>query len=234
MAETLSRFKTEVDAHIEKGEKKEVAIMHVLKSYIKTAKNVLFEGDGYSQEWQEEAARRGLPNFKTTPLALDALVTDKAKQLFKKHKVLSHTELEARHEIELEKYIKHVQIEGRVMSDLAGNHILPAAIRYQNILIANISGLKNIGLPESAYAAQMKILAEISEHINKVLVLAEEMTEARKSANTLSSSREKAIAYCDKVKPYFEDIRYAVDKLELLVDDSEWELPKYREMLFLR
>ena len=234
MAETLTRFKTEVDAHIEKGEKKEVAIMHVLKSYIKTAKNVLFEGDGYSQEWQEEAARRGLPNFKTTPLALDALVTDKAKQLFKKHKVLSHTELEARHEIELEKYIKHVQIEGRVMGDLAGNHILPAAIRYQNILIANISGLKNIGLPESAYAAQMKILAEISEHINKVLVLAEEMTEARKSANALTSSREKAIAYCDKVKPYFEDIRYSVDKLELLVDDSEWELPKYREMLFLR
>jgi glutamine synthetase len=234
MAETLSRFKVDVDAHMEKGEKKEVAIMHVLKAYIKTSKNILFEGDGYSQEWQDEAAKRGLPNLKTTPLALDALVSDKAKLLFKKHKVLSHTELEARHEIELEKYIKYVQIEGRVIGDLAGNHILPAAIRYQNVLITNIKGLKDVGVPATAYAAQLHILTEISEHINKVRVLSGEMTDARKEANALTSSREKAIAYCDKVRPYFDEIRYSVDKLELLVDDSEWELPKYREMLFLR
>jgi glutamine synthetase len=208
--------------------------MHVLKAYIKTSKNILFEGDGYSQEWQDEAAKRGLPNLKTTPLALDALVSDKAKLLFKKHKVLSHTELEARHEIELEKYIKYVQIEGRVIGDLAGNHILPAAIRYQNVLITNIKGLKDVGVPATAYAAQLHILTEISEHINKVRVLSGEMTDARKEANALTSSREKAIAYCDKVRPYFDEIRYSVDKLELLVDDSEWELPKYREMLFLR
>jgi glutamine synthetase len=208
--------------------------MHVLKAYIKASKNILFEGDGYSQEWQDEAERRGLPNLKTTPLALDALISDKAKQLFKKHKVLSHTELEARHEIELEKYIKYVQIEGRVIGDLAGNHILPAAIRYQNVLIQNIRGLKEVGIPAEAYTAQFKVLTEISEHINKVQKLTEEMTEARKDANALLSSREKAIAYCDKVRPYFDEIRYSVDKLELLVDDSEWELPKYREMLFLR
>lgn len=234
MSETLTNFKSEVDAHIEKGDKKEVAIMQVLKEYIKASKNVLFEGDGYSEEWEKEAARRGLPNLKTTPLALDALTTDKAKHLFKKHKVLSHVELEARHEIELEKYIKHVQIEGRVIGDLAGNHILPAAIRYQNVLLENIKGLKEVGMKPEAYTAQMKVLTEISEHINQVQVLAEEMTEARKAANNLVSSRDKAIDYCDKVKPYFDKIRYHVDKLELLVDDSEWELPKYREILFLR
>jgi hypothetical protein len=205
-----------------------------IKNYIKASKAVLFEGDGYSEEWQEEAARRGLPNLKTTPLALDSLVTDKAKHLFLKHKVLSHVELEARHEIELEKYIKYVQIEGRVIGDLAGNHILPASIRYQNVLLENIKGLKEVGIPADGYKAQMNILVEISAHINKVQVLSEEMTEARKAANAISSSREKAIAYCEKVKPYFDEIRYSVDKLELLVDDSEWELPKYRELLFMR
>jgi glutamine synthetase len=234
MAETLSSFKSEVDGLIEKGDKKEVAIMQVIKNYITASKKVLFEGDGYSEEWQQEAAKRGLPNVKTTPLALDALVTEKAKGLFAKHKILTHSELEARHEIELEKYIKYVQIEGRVIGDLAGNHILPAAIRYQNVLINNVKGLKDLGLKAEAYTAQMNVLNEISEHINKVQVIAEKMTEARKAANNLGSSRDKAIAYCEKVKPLFDEIRYSVDKLELLVDDSEWELPKYRELLFLR
>jgi glutamine synthetase len=234
MAETLAAFKTEVDAHIEKGDKKEVAVMQVIKKYIKDAKKVLFEGDGYSEEWQSEAAKRGLPNVKTTPLALDAMVTDKAKSLFERHHIYTHPELEARHEIELEKYIKRVQIEGRVVGDLAGNHILPAAIRYQNVLIQNIQGLKGIGVDASSYKAQLNVLNEISEHINKVQSLVEEMTEARKAANALSHSREKAIEYCEKVKPYFDEIRYSVDKLELLVDDSSWELPKYRELLFLR
>ena len=234
MAETLTSFKSEVDALIEKGDKKELAIMQVIKKYITASKKVLFEGDGYSEDWQKEAEKRGLPNVKTTPLALDALVTKKAKDLFEKHNILSHSELEARHEIELEKYIKYVQIEGRVIGDLSGNHILPAAIRYQNVLINNIKGLKDIGLKAEAYTAQLNVLSEISEHINKVQVLSEKMTEARKAANALSGSREKAIAYCENVKPLFEEIRYSVDKLELLVDDSEWELPKYRELLFLR
>jgi len=208
--------------------------MQVIKNYIKSSKSVLFEGDGYSEEWQNEAERRGLPNVKTTPLALDAMVTEKALSLFEKHSIYTHPELEARHEIELEKYIKRVQIEGRVIGDLAGNHILPSAIRYQNVLITNIKGLKDIGAPASTYKAQMLVLNEISEHINTVQTLCEEMTEARKEANNLSSSRDKAIAYCEKVKPYYDTIRYAVDKLELLVDDSDWELPKYRELLFLR
>jgi glutamine synthetase len=234
MAETLANFKKEVDAHIEKGDKKEVAIMQVIKQYIKQSKKILFEGDGYSEEWQQEAAKRGLPNLKTTPVALDPMITDKAKKLFEKHDVYSHSELEARHEIELEKYIKMVQIEGRVIGDLAGNHILPAAIRYQNVLISNIKGLKDLGIGEKAYKAQLTVLEEISEHINQVQSLSNNMTEARKKANALEHSRDKAIAYCDDVKPFFDEIRYHVDKLELLIDDSTWELPKYRELLFLR
>jgi glutamine synthetase len=234
MAETLAAFKTEVDKLIEKGDKKEVAIMQVIKKYIKASKKVLFEGDGYSDEWQKEAAKRGLPNLKTTPLALDPMITDKAKKLFEKHNVLSHSELEARHEIELEKYIKMVQIEGRVIGDLAGNHILPAAIKYQNVLISNIKGLKDLGVKAASYKAQLDVLTEMSEHIQKVQVLAFDMTEARKKANAIANTRSKAVAYCDKVKPFFDEIRYHVDKLELLVDDSAWELPKYREILFLR
>ena len=151
MAETLKKFKKDVDALIEKGEKKEIAIMHVIRQYIVASEKVLFEGDDYSEEWQQEAERRGLPNVKTTPLALDAMVTDKAKKLFENNNVYTHAELEARHEIELEKYIKKVQIEGRIMGELATNHILPAAIRYQNLLANNIRGLKEAGLTESAY-----------------------------------------------------------------------------------
>jgi len=235
MAETLDTFKSEVDALIEKGEKKEIAIMHTLQRYIAESKKVLFEGDGYSEAWAQEAERRGLPNVKTTPLALDAMVTKKAKELFEKTGVFTHSELEARHEIELEKYIKKVQIEGRIMGELCTSHILPGSIKYQNILINNIKGLKEIGVAESSYANQKQILEKISEHINKVSDLVEQMIEARKKANNISDTREKAIAYCDEVKgKYFDAIRYHVDKLELLVDDASWYLPKYREMLFLR
>jgi glutamine synthetase len=234
MADTLVQFKKEVDALIEKGEKKEVAIMQVIQHYIVQSKKVLFEGDGYSEDWQKEAASRGLPNVKTTPLALDAFVTKKAKSLFETHHVYSHQELEARHEVALEDYIKKVQIEGRVIGDLATNHILPTTFNYQNILIQNIKGLKELGLKESAYKAQLDVLTEISEHIQVVRTKVEAMTEARKDANAIENSRSRAIAYCDKVKPFFDEIRYHVDKLELLVDDSLWELPKYRELVFLR
>ncbi|WP_407522032.1 glutamine synthetase III [Lacibacter sp. MH-610] len=235
MAETLSRFKKEVDALIEKGDKKEIAIMHVLQQYISESKKVLFEGDGYSEAWAQEAERRGLPNVKTTPLALDAMVTKKAKELFESTGVYNHAELEARHEIELEKYIKKVQIEGRIMGELCTSHILPGAIKYQNILINNIKGLKDIGVDKSAYANQLQILEKISLHINKVSDLVEQMIEARKKANNTQGTRAMAIAYCDEVKgKYFDDIRYHVDKLELLVDDASWYLPKYRELLFLR
>jgi glutamine synthetase len=235
MAETLRKFKQDVDELMEKGEKKEIAIMHVIREYIVASEKILFEGDGYSEEWAKEAERRGLPNVKTTPLALDAMVTDKAKELFESNNVFTHVELEARHEIELEKYLKKVQIEARIMGELCTSHILPAAVKYQNILIENIKGLKELGLPESAYANQKQILIKISEHISVVSDLVEKMIEARKICNAMDNTRTKAIAYESQVKaPYFEEIRYHVDKLELLVDDQFWVLPKYREMLFLR
>ena len=235
MAETLKQFKKDVDALIEKGEKKEIAIMHVIREYIVDSDKVLFEGDGYSEEWAKEAEKRGLPNIKTTPLALDAMVTDKSKHLFESNDVLTHVELEARHEIELEKYIKRVQIEARIMGELCTSHVLPASVKYQNILIQNIRGLKDIGLDESTYCNQKQILKKISEHINILSDLVEKMIEARKVCNAMDNTRTKAIAYESQVKaPFFDAIRYRVDKLELLVDDTHWPLPKYREMLFLR
>ena len=235
MAETLKNFKKEVDALIEKGEKKEIAIMHVIREYVVASEKVLFEGDGYSEDWHKEAAKRGLPNVRTTPYALDAYVTDKAKHVFESNNVLTHVELEARHEIELEKYIKKVQIEARIMGEMATSHILPAAVKYQNELIKNIKGLKEIGLKTEAYANQLQILEKISEHVNKMSDLVEEMIEARKKANKIEDTREKAIAYCETIKDkYFDKIRYHADKLELLVSDDYWMLPKYREMLFLR
>lgn len=235
MADTLKQFKKEVDALIEKGEKKEIAIMHVIRQYIVASEKVLFEGDGYSAAWEKEAEKRGLPNVKTTPLALDAMVTEKAKALFETNHIYSHSELEARHEIELEKYIKKVQIESRVMGELATSHVLPAAIRYQNLLANNIKGLKEAGLTEAAFANQKQILEKISEHISKTSDLVEKMIEARKVCNNMDNTRTKAIGYQSQVKDaYFDEIRYHVDKLELLVDDREWYLPKYREMLFLR
>lgn len=235
MAETLKQFRTDVDALIEKGEKKEIAILHTIREYIVGSEKILFEGDGYSEAWEKEAEKRKLPNIKTTPLALDAMVTDKAKKLFESNNVYTHSELEARHEIELEKYIKKVQIESRIMGELATSHILPVAIRYQNILANNIKGLKEIGMKEESYSNQKQILEQISLHINKTSDLVEKMIEARKICNEMSDTRSKAIAYQSQVKDvYFDEIRYHVDKLELLTDDREWYLPKYREMLFLR
>ena len=235
MAQTLKKFKQEVDALIESGEKKEIAIMHMIREYIVSSESVLFEGDGYSKEWEEEAEKRGLPNEKTTPRALDAMITEKNISLFVDNGIYSPSELEARHEIELEKYIKKVQIEGRMMGEIATSMILPPAIRYQNLLAKNIAGLKAAGLKEEAYANQKQILDKISEHINQASDLVEQMIEARKAANKIEDTREKAIAYEENVKAaYFERIRRHADKLELLVDDKEWYLPKYREMLFLR
>jgi glutamine synthetase len=235
MAETLKGFKKDVDALIEKGEKKEIAIMHVIREYIVHSEKILFEGDGYSEEWEKEAERRGLPNVKTTPQALDAMVTDKAKKLFENNRVYNHLELEARHEIELEKYIKKVQIESRIIADLATNHVLPAAIRYQNTILENVRGLKEMGLAEGACTQRTETLRRITEHINQVSQNVNEMIEARKVCNNMTDSREKAIGYCTKVKEaYFDKVRYHVDKLEQLVDDREWTLPKYRELVFLR
>ncbi|MDQ3278342.1 MAG: glutamine synthetase III, partial [Bacteroidota bacterium] len=235
MAETLRNFKRDVDALIEKGEKKEIAILHILKEYIVSSEKILFEGNGYSEEWEKEAERRGLPNLKTTPLALDAMVTEKAKKLFQSNKIYSHAELEARHEIELEKYIKKVQIESRIMAELMTSYVLPAAIKYQNTLVENIRGLREVGLAEGACEQRTAVLNKISKHINEASRLTVEMIEARKRCNVIENTREKAIAYGNEVKEtFFDSLRYHVDKLEQLVDDREWYLPKYRELLFMR
>jgi glutamine synthetase len=235
IADTLVKFAAEVDALIEKGDKKEIAIMQVIQKYIVSSKKILFEGDGYSEEWHKEAEKRGLPNLKTTPVALDAMVTEKSKKLFKDNGIITHAELEARYEIELETYIKKVQIEARVMGDLATNHIIPAAIKYQNELLKNVSLLREAALPEKLYKGQLTLLKDVSTHIQQVYENTYAMVEERKVANNLTDSREKAIAYEAKVKAqYFDKIRYHVDKLEQLVDDELWTLPKYREMLFLR
>ena len=235
VADTLKQFKADVDGLVEKGDKKEVAIMQVIQKYIVESKAVLFEGDGYSEQWHQEAERRGLPNLKTTPVALDAMVTKKAKDLFERNHVYTHVELEARHEIELEKYIKKVQIEARIMGDLAINHILPAAISYQNKLSTNINGLKAAGLGADTYASQTDLLQQVSKHVQVIYTQVNAMVEARKVANNIEDTRKKAIAYEADVKSaFFDEIRYHVDKLEHLVDDDKWTLPKYREMLFLR
>ena len=235
VAETLKNFKKDVDALIEKGDKKEIAIMQVIQKYIVESKTVLFEGDGYSEEWAKEAEKRGLPNVKTTPLALDAYITNSSKHLFESNNIYTHAELEARHEIMLEAYIKKVQIEARIMGELATSLILPSAVKYQNILLENIKGLKEVGLDEASFGNQLSVLKDISKHIDAMSSSVKNMIQERKRVNVISDNREKAIAYCDDIKgKYFDDIRYHVDKLELVVDDAYWSLPKYREMLFLR
>lgn len=209
--------------------------MQTLQKYVVESKNILFEGDGYSFEWEKEAEKRGLPNVKTTPLALDALSTDKAKELFESNGVYTHRELDARHEIELENYLKKVQIEGRVMGDLALNHIIPVAINYQNTLAQNIKNLRELGMDEQSYSSQQDLLKRVSRHIHVIYTKIHEMTEARKVANNIENVRTRAIAYDSQVKgQFFDEIRYHVDKLEHLIDNEKWTLPKYREMLLLR
>jgi glutamine synthetase len=234
MTETLKQFKKDVDALIEKGEKKEIAVLQVLRDFITKSKKIRFEGDNYSDEWAEEAARRGLNNFKTTPEALDAFVTETSKKLFYENNIYSKRELEARHEIMLEEYIKKVQIEARIIGYLSANHILPAAINYQNTLISNVRGLKEIGLDKKSYAAQLNMIEIMSTHIQEINDNVEAMIEARKKANNEADTHKRALMYCHNVKTYFDKIRYHADKLELIVDDKLWPLPKYRELLFIR
>ncbi len=234
MAKTLIQFKADVDAIIKKGEKKEIAILQVLRKYITASKSILFEGDNYSEAWAKEAKKRGLNNFKDTPRALDALATKSAKDLFSTMGIFNHIELEARHEIQLEEYIKKLQIEARMMGYLASNFILPSAIQYQNRLINNIKGMKEIGLKAESFRSQKEIVEQMSVHINAVSDNVEKMIAERKKANAITDTHKRAYAYCDKIKPFFEIIRYHADKLELMVDDSMWQLPKYRELLFMK
>ncbi|NUY82450.1 glutamine synthetase III [Flavobacterium sp. MAH-1] len=237
VAKQLIDFKKEVDALIDsKGLKKDEAIFNVLREYIKQTKAILFEGDGYSDDWQKEAAKRKLSNHKTTPEALKAKVSKKAMELFESLGVMNHVEVEARYEIEVEEYTKKIQIEGRVLGDIARNHVIPTAIKYQNTLIENVKGLKEIFGKDFEKIAkeQIVLIKEISAHIEGINTNVEAMTEERKKANNLTSAEKTAAAYCDKVKPYFDIIREHCDKLELLVDDETWTLTKYRELLFTR
>lgn len=236
MAGQLIQFRHDVEAHIKKGKKKDEAIFNVLRKYISESKNILFEGNGYGEEWVKEALERGLSNIKTTPHALDAYKDKKVMALFRDLGVLSEVEMDARTEIYHENYKLKIQIESRVAGDLTLNHIIPAAIRYQSHVINNMLGLKQIyGDSFMEYAsAQDDIVREISERVAVVRKLVHDMTEERKKANKIESAREMSIAYCEKVLPFMDKIRYQVDKLELLVEDDMWPLVKYRELLFTK
>lgn len=234
VADQLKKFKIEVDKLIKKGEKKDIALLTVIKKYIKESKAIRFEGNGYSEEWEKEAAARGLSNIKTTPKALDVLITEKVEKLFEDTGVYSKRESEARHEILLESFYKKLQIEARLIGELVTNVIIPTAITYQSKLIDNVKGLKEIGLGKEHYAAQMDIIERISKHVTFIKTNVDEMVHERKKANVIDDIREKSIAYDEKVKSYFDPIRYHVDKLELLVEDSLWPLPKFRELLFIK
>ena len=233
VAKQLTDFKKEVDGLIAKGMKKEDAIFKVLRSYIKTSKKIRFEGDGYSKQWEDEAAKRGLSNHKTTPEALKENITEKAIALFEEMGVLNRVELMARYEIALEEYVKTVQIESRVLGDIARNHIVPTAVRYQNTLIENVKGLKEIfgESYQEVAAEQLELIRHISEHIKVIHSKTDAMIEARKRANHLPNFEEKAHSYCHEVKPFFDEIRYHCDKLEMMVDDELWTLTKYRELM---
>ncbi len=237
VAKQLLGFKAKVDDLISgKKMKKDDAIFNVLREYIKDSKRIRFEGDGYGEAWEKEAQKRGLSNLKNTPEALKAKVSKKTIALFEEMGIMSRVEMEARHEIELEEYAMRIQIEGRILGDIARNHIIPTAIQYQNILLENVQGLKNIyGTDFEGFAReQMHLIEKISEHISKINKGITDMIEARKSANKIEDIEKRAFAYCDNVKPFFQVIRYHCDKLELLVDDELWPLTKYRELLFTK
>lgn len=235
VAKQLIDFKAEVDQLIDKKKmKKDDAIFNVLREYIKKSKRILFEGNGYGKAWEVEAKKRGLSNHRTTPEALRAKVSKKTIELFEEMGVLNRVESEARYEIEMEDYIMRIQIEGRVLGDIARNHIVPVAVQYQNRLIKNVKGLKKIyGKDFKKFAQeQLNLIEDISCHISAINSDVTKMTNERRSANLIEDFELKANDYCFKVKPLFDSIRYHCDKLELLVDDELWPMTKYRELLF--
>ncbi len=259
VANQLALFKGQVDKLTNTSTSSEEAIIQVLHEYIVSSKNIRFEGNNYSKEWLKEAEKRGLSNIQTTPAALDKFVTPKARQLFENHHIFSKRELEARHEIQAEIYTKKIQIESRMIADMALTQIIPAAIIYQNTLINNVKGIKEIfnlrqntlagveikdsalsvelnenGNSGSMIDAQLTMIKEISERVGIIRNNIELMVEERKRINQLDDIIKKAHYYCEKVKPYFDEIRYHSDKLEILIDDSLWPFPKYRELLFVK
>jgi glutamine synthetase len=236
VAKQLQEFKKAVDLRIEKGDKKDEAILKELQKLIKESKKIRFEGNGYGDEWVKEAEKRGLSNLKDTPRALKIMVDKKTKDLFNELGVFTNIELDARYEIELENYILKLQIESRTLGDIAQNHIIPTAIKYQNVILKNIKGMNEVmGKDAKTMAStQYEILKKTSEHLNTLKESCDKMLAERKIANKIEESEGKALAYCDKVKPYFAEIKYHSDKLELLIDDELWPLPKLREILFTK
>lgn len=237
MTDQLIAFKKEVDAQVAKGKDKDDAIFVILANYITETKRIRFEGNGYGEEWVKEAKKRGLNNFRTTPEALEAWMDKRFVKMFERHNVLSEREQHARYEIYLETYVKKIQIEGRVLGDLAVNNIIPVALQYQNVLISNVKGLKDVlGAAEfkKAAAIQLEMITEISNHVAGIKNGVDAMTEERRKANNIDDWQKKAYAYCNKVKPYFDTIREHIDKLEMLVADEAWPFPKYREILFTK
>ncbi|GAB6393825.1 MAG: glutamine synthetase III [Bacteroidales bacterium] len=237
VAEQLTIFKAEVDARIKAGKETFAAILEVLRKDIRESKAIHFDGNGYSDEWKAEAKQRGLDCETSVPLIIDAYLWDSSVRMFESTGVMTRKELHARNEVKWETYTKKVQIEARVLGDLAMNHIIPIATRYQSSLIDNVYKLRDLFPPEKAdkmSVRNLEIIEDISDHITFIKEKTDEMVEARKVANKIDNEREKAIAYHDKVFPMLDEIRYHIDKLELIVDDEIWTLPKYRELLFIR
>ena len=233
VANQLAEFKKELDARLEADEKKELAIVEILKDYYRQSKRILYQGNGYSDEWVQEAARRGLANVAATPQALEKYKAPSAIAVFEKMNVLNQREVEARYDIELENYVKKVQIESRVIGDLALNHVASTAVKYQYRFAETAKSLMDLGLAEEAEPIKT-LIKEISRRVAIIQRSVEEMTEARKKANNVEDHAERARLYGSEVKDYFEKIRYQVDKLEVLIDDEDWPLVKYREMLFMK
>jgi len=237
VAHQLIKFRKEVDLVIRKGRNKDEAIFQVLKKYIRESENVLFEGDNYSKEWHQEAARRGLTNIPSVPETLKYYLSPRSKDVLIGTRIFNEKELEGRVEVEYEKFTKKVQIEARVLGDVAINHIVPTAIRYMTSLLENVKGLKDVFSEpefERLAGARKEMIITISDHITAVKKMVNEMVEERKKANVIQDSYKKAIAYEKHVKPYINEIRVRIDKLELIVDNEIWPLPKYRELLFTR
>ncbi|EGK02743.1 MULTISPECIES: glutamine synthetase III [Dysgonomonas] len=233
VAEQLRLFKEEVDGLISKGKSKEEALYEVLKKYIKESRPIRFNGNGYSDEWKAEAKKRKLDCETSVPVIYDAYTSKQSIKTFTG--ILSEVELHARNEVKWETYTKKIQIESRVLGDLALNHIIPVAISYQSILLTNVSKLKEVSDDYKTLGAeQLRLIEKVSTHVNAINAKVHEMIDARKIANNIESEREKAIAYHDNVAPYLDEIRYHVDKLELIVDNEMWPLAKYRELLFIR
>jgi glutamine synthetase len=237
VAHQLKIFKKDVDAIIKKGRNKDEAIFQVLKKYIIESERVLFEGDGYSAEWHKEAEKRGLTGLASVPETLKLYLSPVSRDILVGNGVFSEIELQSRVEVEFEKFTKKIQIESRVLGDLAVNHIVPTAIKYMTSLLENVQRLKEVFNDieyERLAGARKEMIVTISDHISSIKKMVNEMVEERKKANKIEDTFKKALAYENKIKPYLTEIRYHIDKLELMVDDEIWPLPKYREILFTR